>query len=144
MENATASEQSHAGCEGAAAGTADGPFVPSIHYARVVRAVANAARAAGLEVPVFRSPPRSGHLDRSVGFRADGTCVVAVRLADRPESAVEADVIDAVLYANDLFGADAVSIRRVLWGAVSKCAGLHGAAPGDARPPLKAQEPVAA
>lgn len=103
-----------------------GSSVSSLELARAVRAIGGVVRDAGLTVPVFRSPPRAPELDRTVRRQPDGTVVVSVRLSDRPFVAVEADLIEGVVYANGLSGVEASRWRRLLWieleGAAARAA----------------------
>ncbi|NLH67158.1 MAG: hypothetical protein GX471_13465, partial [Candidatus Microthrix parvicella] len=46
--------------------------VSSLDFARTSRRVAAAARNGGLAVPVFRSPPATPGLDRTLKRRPDG------------------------------------------------------------------------
>lgn len=90
----------------------------SLRFARAVRSLADAARAEGLAVPAFRSPPRLGDCDRTVRWRPDGGATVAIRLRGRPWVAVLADLVDGVVVANGLRGAAADRARTALWRAV--------------------------
>src|SRR5690606_29505396 len=94
-----------------------------VRFAAAVRALGVAARAHGLTAPTFRSPPRTAGLDRSVRRRADGSAIVAVRRRGRPFSAVVADLVEGVVVANGLSGAEAGRARSVLWSAID-AAGL--------------------
>jgi hypothetical protein len=49
--------------------------------------------------------------------RADGTAVVAVRSRDRPPEVVAADLVDGVLAANRLTGAEVEAARSTLLSA---------------------------
>lgn len=91
--------------------------VSSLDFARTSRRVAAAARSGGLAVPVFRSPPATPGLDRTMKRRRDGSPVVSIRLGGRPEAAVCADLIDGVLAVNALDPPAAAHWRRVLWEA---------------------------
>ena len=91
--------------------------VSSLDFARTSRRVAAAARSGGLAVPVFRSPPATPGLDRTMKRRRDGSPVVSIRLGGRPEAAVCADLIDGVLAVNALDPPVAAHWRRVLWEA---------------------------
>ncbi|MEZ5380318.1 MAG: hypothetical protein R2754_00830 [Microthrixaceae bacterium] len=91
--------------------------VTSLDFARTSRRVAAAARQGGLAVPVFRSPPATAGLDRTLKRRADGSPVVAIRLGGRPEAAVCADLVDGVLAVNTLDARSAARWRRALWAA---------------------------
>jgi hypothetical protein len=92
-------------------------------FAETARRLGAAARAAGLAVPAFRSPPRvDAH--RTIRRFRDGV-VVSVRLRERPFAAVAADMVDGVLVANRLDPAAAERVR----GELRAAAGL---APADA------------
>jgi hypothetical protein len=53
--------------------------------------------------------------------------VVAVRLTGRPFTAVQSDLVDGVIAANELRGEQAETVRRELWNALA----FAGALPGD-------------
>jgi hypothetical protein len=89
-----------------------------VHFAAAARLLGAEARARRLVVPGFRSPPRLAGADRSLRRRADGSAVVAVRLRGRPVDAVVADMVDGLLAANRLVGADADRHREPLVAAV--------------------------
>ena len=91
----------------------------SLRFAAAVRALGRASRAHGLVAPGFRSPPRV-EADRSLRWRPDGSAVVAVRLRERPWSAVLADMVEGVVVANGLEGRRADRCRRALWQAVEE------------------------
>lgn len=91
---------------------------PAVRFAEVVRAVAAVARRRGLQVPVFRSPPKLADVDRTLRRRPDGQAVVSIRLADRPFAAVQSDVVAGVVVANELAGAEAGRFRRAAWAAL--------------------------
>lgn len=93
--------------------------VTSLDFARTSRRVAAAARRGGLAVPVFRSPPATPGLDRTLKRRPDGSPVVAIRLGGRPEAAVWADLIDGVMAVNPLDARAAAQWRRALWAAAT-------------------------
>jgi hypothetical protein len=90
----------------------------SLRFAAAARTLGHVARRQGLTVPGFRSPPRLAEVDRSLRRRADGGATVAVRLKGRPWVAVLADMIDGVIAANGLEGADAARARTRLWSSV--------------------------
>jgi hypothetical protein len=81
-------------------------------FADTARRLGVAARAAGLAVPAFRSPPRVD-APRTIRRYPEGV-VVSVRLRGRPFEAVAADMIDGVLATNRLAGADAERVRPCL------------------------------
>jgi hypothetical protein len=90
----------------------------SLRFASAARTLGQVARAQGLSVPGFRSPPRLDDVERSVRRRADGGATVAVRLRGRPWVAVLADMIEGVIVANRLSGPAATRARTALWSAI--------------------------
>ena len=103
----------------------------SLRFAAAARTLGEVARAAGLIVPGFRSPPRVSGVDRTIKrtprpasavLGASGPAghdvTVSVRIKDRPWVSVLADMIDGVLVANELTGATAGAARTVMWAAV--------------------------
>jgi hypothetical protein len=86
-------------------------------FADGARAIGRAARTRGLIVPSFRTPPRLSGLDRSVRRTRTGS-VIAVRTRGRPWVAVAADMVEGVIVANSLKGADAVRVRGAMWSAL--------------------------
>jgi hypothetical protein len=90
----------------------------SVRFAAAARALADAARARQLVVPGFRSPPKLREVDRTIRRRPDGGATVAVQLADRPWPAVLADMVEGVVVANRLEGAEAMRVRTALWAAL--------------------------
>jgi hypothetical protein len=91
---------------------------PSLVFAAAVRTLAAAARSRGLSVPAFRTPPRLPGAERTVRRRADGSTTVAVVVRGRPHQAVVADLIEGIVVANGLEGAEATRVRTHLWAAV--------------------------
>jgi hypothetical protein len=91
----------------------------STQFARVCHALAAAARRGGLQPPSFRSPPRLDGAVRTVRQRGRAGAVVAVVVKGRPFTAVVADMIEGVVVANHLAGADAIRARSALWDAVA-------------------------
>jgi hypothetical protein len=98
---------------------------PSLQFASTVRTLGGAARARGLLVPGFRSPPGLPGAERTVRRRRDGGTTVAVVVKGRPFQAVVADLIEGIVVANDLDGTTATRVRTALWEAV---VGAHDAA----------------
>jgi hypothetical protein len=92
----------------------------SLRFAHAVRQLTAVARAHGLVLPGFRSPPRVAGAQRTVRWRADGTAVVAVQLRGRPWPAVLADLVEGVVVANRLGGLDAEACRRLLWDSLGE------------------------
>jgi hypothetical protein len=90
----------------------------SLQFAATVRTLGGAARARGLVIPGFRSPPKVPHAERTLRRRPDGTITVAVVVKGRPYQAVIADLIEGIVVANGLTGAEATRVRTHLWEAV--------------------------
>ena len=99
----------------------------SLRFARAVQALAAAARAEGLAVPSFRSPPRLHGVQRSIR-RWPGGATVAVVVRGRPWPAVQADLVEGVVAANGLQGPQADAARAVLWDALAEAPGSGTAA----------------
>jgi hypothetical protein len=91
---------------------------PSLRFAEAVRVLGHAARARGLTMPAFRSPPRLVGVHRSLRRRPDGGATVAVVVRGRPWVAVLADMVDGVVVANGLTGSAAGQTRAALWAAL--------------------------
>jgi len=69
----------------------------SVQFAAVARSLATVARARGLIVPGFRSPPRVAGAERTLQWSARGAVpTVAVQLKGRPFGAVVADMVSVV------------------------------------------------
>ncbi len=98
----------------------------SVEFAQAARSLGAATRAAGFDVPAFRSPPRQPGLNRSLRRRPDGSCIISVRIADRPLAATIADMIDGVVAANDLQGSEAARLRDDLWAVTTHLLGSEG------------------
>lgn len=94
----------------------------SLRFAAAARTLGDVARAAGLVVPGFRSPPRLDGVDRTMKRQVDAagctTITVSVRIKGRPWVSVLADMIDGVIVANELAGPTAGAARTVMWAAV--------------------------
>src|SRR5215471_21049637 len=82
-------------------------------FAATARRLGDAARAAGLAVPAFRSPPRVAGAVRTIRRYPGGT-VVSVQLRDRAHEAVAADMVEGVVVANRLTGDAALRARTLL------------------------------
>ena len=89
----------------------------SLRFARAVQALGQAARALGLMVPGFRSPPRLVGVQRSIK-RWPGGATVAVVVRDRPWPAVQADLVEGVVAANALTSPSSDQARAELWLAL--------------------------
>ena len=92
---------------------------PSVRFAIVAKTITQVVASCGLEVPGFKSPPRSGDVDRTVR-RVNRGSIVAVRIKDRPFEAVIADMIDGVVVCNDMSTERAGKLRNLLWGAATQ------------------------
>ena len=88
----------------------------TFQFARAARALAGEARRLGLVPPSFRCPPRLSGVNRTLR-RRDSSVVVAVRLRGRPWVAVLGDLVEGIVVANGLAGAEADRIRAALWCA---------------------------
>jgi hypothetical protein len=82
-------------------------------FGRMARRLGAAARASGLVVPAFRTPPRQSGARRTIR-RLPGGPVIAVRVKDRPFGEVVADMVDGVIIANGLRGSAATRVRTSL------------------------------
>ena len=98
---------------------------PPIRFAELARRIGAAARAAGLVVPAFRTPPRRSELARTIR-RLPGGPVVAVRLRARPTADVVADMVEGVIVANRLTGDAAGRVRATLLQMIGGGAGAVG------------------
>ncbi len=85
--------------------------VPALRFATAARRLGAAARASGLVVPAFRSPPRVRGATRTLR-RYPGGAVVSVRLRDRSYGDVVDDMIDGVLATNRVPAESATRLRR--------------------------------
>jgi hypothetical protein len=103
---------------------------PPIRFAELARRIGAAARAAGLTVPAFRTPPRRSGVARTIR-RLPGGPVVAVRLRSRPPADVVADMVEGVVVANALTGDAAGRVRATLLDSVAD-AGTGAAGPATA------------
>lgn len=107
--------------------------VGAVAFGDLVRRVGTAARAAGLAVPAFRSPPRVPGAARSIR-RLPGGTVVSVRIGARSEEAVAVDLVDGVIAANRLEERAAARMRAALLRAVDDAEQFEataGASPGS-------------
>ena len=95
----------------------DGQPGSALQFAAAAKTLVQATQALGLIPPSFRFPPRVPHAARTLRRRR-GRCVVSVVVRDRPWVAVQADMIEGVVAANLLDGADADRVRTALWNAL--------------------------
>ena len=86
-------------------------------FAAAARRLGDAARAAGLAVPAFRSPPRVPGAARTVRRYPGGT-VVSVQLRGRPHEVIAADMVEGVVVTNRLTGDAALRARTLLAAAL--------------------------
>lgn len=100
----------------------------SLDFATAARALGGAARSMGLVTPTFRSPPRVAGADRTLRRGRSGWVVVSVRLDERPVGAVVADMVEGVVAANRLAGAEATRVRTALWETLAGTARVASAA----------------
>ena len=91
----------------------------TLRFAHAVRTLSESARLQGLEVPIFRSPPARGDAVRTIRRNRRGA-TVAVRVSDRPWTAVLADLVDGIVLVNQLEGAAAIRCRTSLWTALER------------------------
>jgi len=91
----------------------------TLHFAHAVRTLSESARLQGLAVPTFRTPPGLPGAARTIRRTRRGV-TVAVRVGDRPWVAVLADLVDGVVAANGLHGAQAIRCRTALWAALER------------------------
>jgi hypothetical protein len=91
----------------------------SLRFAHAVRTLSESARQQGLDVPIFRSPPSRGDAVRTVRRNRRGA-TVAVRVGERPWTAVLADLVDGIVLVNELEGATAIRCRTSLWSALER------------------------
>lgn len=90
----------------------------SIRFSHAARAMRVVVQQRGLDMPLFRSPPRLQGVQRSLTRRAIGASTVAVQLRHRPWPAVLADMIEGVIVVNALQGCAADELRHALWSAL--------------------------
>ena len=95
----------------------DGQPGSALQFAAAARALVQATQVLGLMAPSFRFPPRVPDAARTLRRRR-GRCVVSVVVRDRPWVAVQADMIEGVVAANLLVGAEADRARTALWNAL--------------------------
>lgn len=91
----------------------------TLAFAHAVRTLSETARLQGLEVPMFRSPPRIIDVARTIRRTKRGV-TVSVVVADRPWTNVLADLVDGIVLVNRLDGAAAIRCRTALWSALER------------------------
>lgn len=91
----------------------------TFQFSSACRALAAAARSAGLQAPSFRSPPGVPGVTRTIRRRGRGPAVLAVALHGRPAEAVLSDLVEGVVVANRLEPREAIRARSLLWDAVA-------------------------
>jgi len=100
----------------------------SIGFARLARALIDAAAGFGVADVTFRSPGRVG-VGRAIRRNADGSATVAVRYRGRPAVSVTADMIEGVVRAAKNSSVDSPA-RDALWRAAGEI--LIAAPPSEA------------
>lgn len=103
------------------------PTPPALRFADAARRLSAAARAAGLAVPAFRSPPRLSGAARTIR-RYPGGAVVSVQLRGRSFAEVAADMVEGVLVANGVDGEARVRLRTAFHEAIAPEASRRAAA----------------
>ncbi len=98
---------------------------PAIQFTQAARRLGVAARAAGLSVPAFRSPPRVQGARRTLRRYPDGA-VVSVTLRDRPFDDVVVDMVEGLVRVNRLDGDAARRCRGELLDAITTTASAGG------------------
>ena len=88
----------------------------ALAFSQTARRLGAAARAEGLTVPAFRSPPRLEGAVRTVRHYPGGA-VISVLLRNRPLADVTADMVEGVVRANRLRGDAAGRARAALLDA---------------------------
>lgn len=88
-------------------------------FAHAVRTLSESSRLQGLDVPMFRSPPRSPTAVRTLRRTPRGV-TIAVVVAARPWTNVLADLIDGIVLVNGLDGRAAIRCRTALWSALER------------------------
>src|SRR5262245_45918943 len=101
---------------------------PAIRFAHAARVLGAAARAGGLAVPAFRSPPRVAGTARTIR-RYPGGAVIAVQIRGRGFDEIVSDMIEGVIAANRLDGDAAQRVRSMLRSSLG-----DGEAGAGARP----------
>ncbi|MSO37924.1 MAG: hypothetical protein EXQ69_06700 [Acidimicrobiia bacterium] len=102
--------------------------VSALRFSSAVRLIGAAARAAGLTVPSFRSPPRLQGERRTIRRFRGGTAI-AVRIRGRAYDDVFMDMVEGLLLANNLEGATARSMRVSLLDSVRHANSVEVAKP---------------
>ncbi len=95
------------------AGT-DAPEMRATDFSAAARALAMAARRAGLRAPSFRTPPRLRGASRTLRRWPSGGALVSVATRGRPPLEVLTDMAEGVLVANGLRGDEARRVRALL------------------------------
>jgi hypothetical protein len=99
----------------------------TLRFATAAEVLSGVIRSLDLEVPTFRSPPRTTGADRTLRGRGPAA-VVSVRVRNRPWPAVVADMVEGVVAANGLTGCAAGRVRAAMWEGLA-LAGLAGDGP---------------
>lgn len=91
----------------------------ALSFAAAVRTVSESTRLQGLDVPIFRTPPRRRDAVRTIERTPRGVTVSVVTVG-REFDAVLGDLVDGVVVANRLEGARAIRCRTALWSALAR------------------------
>ena len=87
-------------------------------FATMARFLAAEGRAAGLNVPAFRSPPRVAGVARTIRRMGDGA-VVSIQIRGRSVDQVADDMIEGIVIANRLEPQVAARMRERLRASVA-------------------------
>ena len=105
----------------------DGDVEPiSLTFAAAARVLGREAASRRLLVPAFRSPPRAPEVTRSIR-RSGRSVTISVAARGRPWVSVLGDMVDGVIAANELTGADERALRSALWDALAADPRVHSA-----------------
>lgn len=91
----------------------------TLAFAHAVRTLSESARLQGLDVPMFRCPPRVPNAVRTIRRTRRGA-TVSVLVTDRPWTNVLADLVDGIVLVNRLTGREAIRCRTALWSALER------------------------
>ncbi len=88
--------------------------IPALRFAAAARRLGDAARAAGLDAPAFRSPPGISTARRTIRRYPGGGAVGSVRLRGRRFARIAGDMVEGVLVANRVSARAAPRLRSLL------------------------------
>lgn len=84
----------------------------AVWFSEAARNLCAAARHLGLEAPVFKRPPATPGVNRTLRRSPHGHAVVAVRVRDRDRAAVFADMVDGVVAATPTTFDDDAAVQK--------------------------------